>query len=213
MYFYIRSKDSKTSKSGTPYYVGKGKNNRAFDKHDNIGIPKDRSKIILVEQNLTELQAFILERYYIRWFGRKDNGTGILRNKTEGGEGSSGHIVSNEERKRRSKRAKEMQNLINTKARRENARIRMKENNPMKISKVVTKMKESSAKNKKKKIWTEERKINARISKLGDKNPHYNNPNASKHLNENKEKCIFCGIITTKGNIKRWHNDRCKNKG
>lgn len=83
VYFYLR-------KDFSPYYVGKGKNDRAYYKNNNeIKPPKDKSKIILVEQNLTELQAFILERYYIRWFGRKDLGTGILRNKSEGGYGGS----------------------------------------------------------------------------------------------------------------------------
>ena len=90
VYFYLRSKDSKTAKEGTPYYIGKGKKNRAKIKHKHVSVPKDESKIILVEQNLTELQAFILERYFIRWFGRKDLGTGILWNKTDGGEGISG---------------------------------------------------------------------------------------------------------------------------
>lgn len=86
VYFYIR-------KDYTPYYVGKGSKIRAWVKHSGgIIIPKDRSKIIIVEDNLTELQSFILERYYIKWFGRKDNNTGILRNLTDGGEGNTGNI-------------------------------------------------------------------------------------------------------------------------
>lgn len=103
VYFYLRSKDSKTAKAGTPYYVGKGKGKRFKDPHGNIHVPKDKSKIILAEQNLTELQAFILERYYIRWFGRKGiDQTGILLNKAEGGQGPSGKIYTEEERYKRS---------------------------------------------------------------------------------------------------------------
>lgn len=71
----------------TPYYIGKGKDDRLYSKRHSVNLPKDKSKIIIIRDNLSELQAFILERYYIRWFGRKDNETGILRNKTEGGIG------------------------------------------------------------------------------------------------------------------------------
>jgi hypothetical protein len=87
IYAYIRSKDTKTAKSGTPYYIGKGKGNRAYDKNHSISVPKDRTKIIFLETNLTEIGALALERRMIAWHGRQDLGTGILRNQTDGGDG------------------------------------------------------------------------------------------------------------------------------
>ena len=83
----------------TPYYIGKGSGNRAYRRSKkDIKPPKDRSRIIFLKQNLTEEKAFQHEIYMISIFGRKDLGTGILHNKTDGGDGSSG-LIHNEETK------------------------------------------------------------------------------------------------------------------
>jgi hypothetical protein len=71
----------------TPYYIGKGQTNRAFDKRRRY-IPPTRDRIQIIKDNLTEQQAFDLEIKLIAKYGRKEFG-GILRNKTEGGEGPS----------------------------------------------------------------------------------------------------------------------------
>ena len=79
----------------TPYYVGKGKGYRLYDKKHKVGVPT-KNRIIYLKQNLTEEEAFKHEIYMIAVFGRKDLGTGILHNKTAGGEGSSNIIRTKE---------------------------------------------------------------------------------------------------------------------
>ena len=74
----------------TPYYIGKGTGNRIYSTNRIIKPPKDKSRIIYLKQNLTETEAFRHEIYMISVFGRKDLGTGILYNMTNGGEGISG---------------------------------------------------------------------------------------------------------------------------
>ena len=42
----------------TPYYIGKGKEDRIYSKQKNIKPPKDKSRILYLKQNLTEEEAF-----------------------------------------------------------------------------------------------------------------------------------------------------------
>ena len=86
----------------TPYYIGKGEGNRAYikSKREKIKPPKDKSRIIFLKKNLLEEEAFSHEEYIIFVFGRKDLGTGILRNRSNGGEGPSGAVRSEETKKR-----------------------------------------------------------------------------------------------------------------
>ena len=76
----------------TPYYIGKGSANRIRQNNGRTcNKPKDKSRVIFLKQNLTEEEAFRHEIYMIAVFGRKDLGTGILHNRTNGGEGTSNH--------------------------------------------------------------------------------------------------------------------------
>ena len=86
----------------TPYYIGKGKGSRIYSKQRSIKPPKDKSRIIFLKQNLTEEEAFKHEIYMIFLYGRKDLRTGILHNRTGGGDGSSGAIRSDETRRKMS---------------------------------------------------------------------------------------------------------------
>ena len=83
-YAYLRE-------DGTPYYIGKGKGNRIYSTARTIPPPQDKTRIIFLKKDLTEKEAFRHEVYMIAVLGRKDLGTGILRNLCGGGEGVSGN--------------------------------------------------------------------------------------------------------------------------
>jgi hypothetical protein len=99
-----------------PFYIGKGFGRRAYhhllpgnlkvdDTHKANKIRKAQrnEKLVRVEflrENIKENQAHRLEKYWIAKVGRSDLGLGPLTNKTNGGEGVSGLIISEETRLR-----------------------------------------------------------------------------------------------------------------
>jgi hypothetical protein len=83
-YAYLRE-------DGTPYYIGKGclainGIDRIHSKrHPGISLPPLERRV-KIEQNLTNEEACTLEKKLISKWGRKDIETGILYNRTDGGE-------------------------------------------------------------------------------------------------------------------------------
>lgn len=92
---------------GTFYYIGKGTPRRPYSKRQKgIKPPVDRDRILILHSNLDEDTAFEYERKLILFYGRKDKGTGLLRNMTDGGDGVSGWMPSEEWRKKKSESMK-----------------------------------------------------------------------------------------------------------
>lgn len=84
------------------FYIGKGSGYRAYafqsrGKYWKNYVKKHGIPIVeILHSNLTEEQAFLLEEQLIKKLGRKDKGDGVLVNTTNGGEGCSGLVHSDE---------------------------------------------------------------------------------------------------------------------
>ena len=172
-YAYLR-------KDRTPYYIGKGCRDRIYSSNITINKPKDKSRIIFLKQNLTEEEAFKHEIYMISVFGRKDLGTGILHNKTDGGEGSSGIVRSEECKKKISKSNK-------GKKRTEEFKSKMR----------------AIHTGRKRRPFTEETKEKLSQSQMGEKNSFYGRRHTEeikRKIKESKEVKSF-SVISPTGEI------------
>jgi hypothetical protein len=117
--------------NGTPYYVGKGKGNRAYSRRRKGCPPRER--VLILKQNLTEEEALKHEIYMIYVLGRKDqNEKGILINLTNGGEGTSGLVRSQAQKEQHSQFMLKNNPMAGTK-RPEHSTLMTGDNNPMKL--------------------------------------------------------------------------------
>jgi len=168
VYFYLRE-------DGTPYYVGKGKGNRAYRKD-----APSEDRILLVLQNLTEEQAFSNEKNFISWYGRLDIDTGILENRTAGGDGISGYKHTEETLKKFSLRIGE-KNSFYGKKHSDETKKRFSENNP------------SKREENKKKISLGTKLAMQRPDVVEKMNNYRNSEQYLKNIESMREKCTFKG--------------------
>jgi hypothetical protein len=99
VYIWLREKDG-AFPAGTAYYVGKtGQRKRACGLPHTVPAPKNKACVRLLDC-ASEADALKLEMLLIRIHGRIDLGTGCLRNRTDGGEGTSGVVRTAETRAR-----------------------------------------------------------------------------------------------------------------
>lgn len=86
------------------FYVGIGSKKRPFDKcrrtkfWHNI-VNKYGYEVNILHTDLIKIEAEVLEKYYIKHYGRRDLGLGTLVNMTDGGEGLLGYKPSEETKK------------------------------------------------------------------------------------------------------------------
>lgn len=108
-------------RNNQPFYIGKGSRKKGYqrikahfrehgkkdnpfkasviDKIESLGLIV---RIEILSDNLSEEDAFSVERIFISFYGRRDLGKGLLTNLTNGGEGTSGKVSTKEYREKRS---------------------------------------------------------------------------------------------------------------
>jgi hypothetical protein len=177
VYAYIRESD------GTPYYIGKGKGNRAFSSYGRSFPIPNKDNIIFLHKNLAEKEAYYLEKKEISKFGRE-----TLLNKTDGGGGISGYVFTKEQKEN----IKNSCNLIKNE-RKINFKIAAKTRN-FDYLRIRNKGEKQRAAASKKKPGTA-------LANIGNTN----------HMHDLKVKCPNCNKVGSYPIMQRWHFNNCRN--
>ena len=111
MFYVYVYKDSRPTKNNQPVYIGKGTGDRDLSHwskgshnkplQDFLSHLRLRGFVAIVErvfETADEQEAFAKEMQLIELYGRRDLKTGMLFNRTAGGEGPSGYIKNDTEK-------------------------------------------------------------------------------------------------------------------
>ena len=101
--FYVYAHQRKSD--GECFYIGKGKGKRAYSKQGRSNywhriVNKHGYKVVILVNGISEEKAFALEKSFIEQIGRKN-----LCNATNGGEGISGYVYSEESKQKMSNKS------------------------------------------------------------------------------------------------------------
>jgi hypothetical protein len=192
VYQYLRE-------DGTPYYIGKGKDRRMFAKH-NVHLPNDKELIQVIAYKLSESEALLLETKLIKLYGRKDIGTGILRNLTGGGEGTCSKVWTDEAKSRVAIAKAEWHKRNNTSG----------ENNPNYGNKWSADKRQAA----------KDRAVNQGFIGIRKGMPAWNKGKSLDDATRKKMSvtrlltpkvtCQYCGIIVAPHILARYHSKKCK---
>jgi len=204
VYAYLRAVDL------SPYYIGKGTKRRIHEKHS-WNLPKDLSRRVILKDKLSEDDALKLEAELIKQYGRKDLGTGILRNMTDGGDGgTSGRIVSQKTKNKLSEKAVGRKFGPTPESRKEKIRLANSgENNHFFGKTHSRKTKKIMSEKKKGKTYEEIYGAEVAAEKKRKTSAFISERNKGPQKQVSCPHCNKTGGVVVMG---RWHFDNCKNK-
>ena len=163
VYAHYKSDDQ----NGLPFYIGKGKNKRDLSTYRNRfwkNIANKHGYVAKrVKDNLTEEEAWDLEKELIKSYGKLIDGTGCLCNISDGGEGASGTIHSQETKNKWSeiKKGKTYEEIYGVEK--------------------ATYMRELRRKSSTGRIYSEETKKKLSLAKQGKNNPMFGKSPSAEH--------------------------------
>ena len=198
------------------FYIGIGKDKRRIkslvnrnDIWKNI-VNKAGFEYDIIEDNLTWDEACEREKYWIKFYGRRDLKEGTLANMTDGGEGVNNISDKSRHQMSLAKKGKKLssehkKHIGEASKKRWSDEVERKKmmrgkgwNHSEETKQKMSEMKKGKPTCSKGKKCSEEHKKNVSLSKIGK--------------TFQKVQCTHCGRFVAISKINLWHNDNCKLK-